>query len=136
MNEDQARAIGTMMQIGAIIYLIAVFAVGGSSRTGVEFVASNVMTESGAVPFEESLTARHWLAGLVKGEQPNLTAALAKHIRDGEQVSRLTVSTRTTGGNMLAAGFTLGIYCPQTVIVRGEIVGRHSSLTQTRSASR
>ena len=136
MNEDQAKTIGATMQIGAIIYLIAVFALGGSSRTGVEFVAPNVASESGTVPFEETFTARHWLGGLIKGRQPDLTAALAKHIREGEQVSRLTISTRATGGNMLAAGFTLGIYCPQTVIVCGEVVGRPGSLTSTRLAPR
>ena len=136
MNENQAKAIGAMMQIMAIIYLIAVFVVGGSSRTGVVFVAPGVATEATAVSFEETLTARHWLAGLIQGTQPDLNAALAKHLRDGEQVRRLTVSTRTTGGNMLAAGFTLGIYCPQTVLVRGEVVSRGASLMPTQSASR
>jgi hypothetical protein len=136
MNEDQAKAIGGTMQFLGIVFLIAVFAVGGTSRTQVDFVAPDVPAGSNSVAFEETLTAKHWLGGLIKGSQPDLSSALAKHMRDGEQVSRLSVCTRTTGGNMLATGFTLGIYCPQTVVVRGEVLHDANSPRMKQTASR
>ena len=52
--EDQARAIGATMQIFSVAFLIEVFAVGGTSRTEVDFVAPDPPARLTSVTFEET----------------------------------------------------------------------------------
>jgi len=107
--------------IASLIALVVVLLVGGLWRTEVTYIPEAAGNFGTQVPFEEDLTARHFLGGLVQGSQPDLKPVLAKYVRPGEQLTELTVVTRHTFVNNLLTGVTLFIYSPVTVTVRGKV---------------
>lgn len=114
------KAAGCMSVIGIII-LIVMIIVGGTFRTEVTYIPPGVANVGEQTPFEENLEARHWFLGLIRGQQPDLQKAMAKYVRSGEQITKLTIITRHTWIDSLITGITLFIYCPQTVTVKGSI---------------
>ena len=119
------NATKTAAWIGMLIGLVIILLAGGVWRTELTFTpgSNSVGTQ---VPFEENLTANHFLGGLVQGGQPDLNQVLAKHVGQGEQVTGLTIITRHTLVNCLLTGVTLFIYSPVTVTIRGK-VGRSAA---------
>jgi|SRR5271157_3464070 len=85
--------------------------------------------------FEETITARHWLGGLVQGPQPNLQSELAKYVREGETVTQLTIVTRHTVTDFIVTIVTIGIYSPVTVDIRGK-VGRLAHASRSTQEQR
>jgi hypothetical protein len=113
---------GCLVQLlGLIIGSVILYAVGGSFRTDVK-ITTGATGQGGAATFEESFTARHWLGGLIKGEQPDLQAVVARHVGGGKQLGELDVDFRHSFGNCMVTLFTIGIYSPTTVTVRGSVV--------------
>ena len=107
--------------IGILLAVVLQIVLGGLWRTEVTYTP--VLTERivGEVPFEETFTARHWLGGLIKGEQPDLKPRLSKYLRDKERVTELTVRVRHSFVDNLLTIVTLVIYTPVTVDVKGKI---------------
>jgi len=122
MNEEILAAQRFMLTVSLTI-LIVTIAVGGMFRTEVAYPRSALpaVEVTKAASFEEDLTARHWVLGLVKGRQADLDGRLAKYVRHGEAVTGLTIVTRHTWVDNLIAGATFGIYCPATVTVKGMV---------------
>jgi hypothetical protein len=125
MQEFQAFIAVAKFLIGIFVLIIAIFT-NGVIRTEVplpiELTNDQVVNPSLSVPFSEEMTARHWLFGLVQGEQPDLKLELNKYIRQGDRVTEMTVWTRRTVIDLLLTGITLGIYTPVTVTIEGAIV--------------
>lgn len=119
--DENLQTIGCVWGIVFIVFLVVMIFTGGIYRTEVTYTFLSGGDVTSHTTFEENFTARHWLAGLVKGKQPDLQEALAKYVRQGEQIAQLTVITKHTVVTFLLSGITLGIYCPQTVTVRGTI---------------
>jgi len=107
--------------IVSIAFLTACVVSGGAWRTDIP-VQLPEKAEGATLPFEESLTARHWFWGLYQGQQANVRLALGKFLREGEEVSEMTITTRLTASDCLLTIATLGIYSPVTVTVRGRIL--------------
>jgi hypothetical protein len=120
MSEDFAGAFGCI-GVFCLIFVVLLLALGGVWRTEVTFAPAAVAGSANSVPFEETLTARHYLDGLIQGAQPDLKQALAKYVRSGEQVTELTITTKHTFTDCLVTGVTLGIYAPITVTIRGTV---------------
>ncbi|MEK6261801.1 MAG: hypothetical protein AABP62_24650 [Planctomycetota bacterium] len=121
MDEEAAKGCMGCMSVVSLIATITMIVVGGNFRTEVTYVPPHVATTGSETPFEESLTAQHWLVGLVKGTQPDLKTVMAKYVRPGEEVTTLTITTRHSFLDNLISGITLFIYCPQTVTIKGAI---------------
>ena len=121
MDEGTQTALGCVWGLICIVFLVVVIFTGGTFRTAVTFEVPRVVEGAEEVPFEETFSARHWLGGVIRGEQVDLEAWLDGAVRDGEQVARLTVETKHTVTDLLLMGVTLGIYAPETVVVRGTI---------------
>lgn len=119
--DDDFIAVRIFLGLIGIVILIVTIIVGGSFRTEVTYIPPGITKVSEQTSFEENLVARHWLFGLKKGQQPNLQKALAKYVRPGEQITKLTIITKHTWQDGLITGFTLLIYCPQTVTIKGTI---------------
>ncbi len=104
-----------------LIILILVALTGGAWRTEVVYTPPVPGTVAEQVQFSEDLNARHWVAGIFQGEQPDLQQAVKKHVTEGTQLLQMTVTTKHTLVDTLLTGITLGIYCPVTVNVRGTV---------------
>jgi hypothetical protein len=120
MDEQYSTAAGCISVIGIIVLIVMVIT-GGSFRTEVTYIPPNVQNVEEQMTFEEDLDAQHWLLGLIKGQQPDLQKAIAKYVRPGEQITKLTILTRHTWLDSFLSGITLFIYCPQTVTIKGTI---------------
>jgi hypothetical protein len=105
----------------SIALIIVVLVVGGVWRTEVVYTPPGSANLGNQVPFEEDATARHYLAGFIKGKQPDLKQILAKYVREDEQVAELSITTRHTFLDNLLMGVTLFIYSPVTVTIRGKV---------------
>ncbi len=123
MEDEQVIGCGCTGLI-AIALLLPTILLGGTFRTEVTYVPPNVTVTPNQTPFKENLSARHWVWGLVKGQQPDLQQVLAKHVRPGEQVTRLTITTRHTWVDGVVLLLTVGIYCPHTVTIQGLVAGK------------
>jgi hypothetical protein len=117
--DEQAGCVGAI--IGLIIGLVIMIFTGGSFRTEVTFTPQSVSELAVQTSFKEDFTARHWVGGLIKGQQPDLQGYLAKYLGPGKQISRIKIVTRHSVTDLLLMGITLLIYCPQTVTVEGTI---------------
>jgi hypothetical protein len=102
-----------------IAFLVGALLTGGTFRTEVTYQPPTLGELAGEVPFEQTITVRHWLGGLVQGDAVDLDHHLGRLLRDGEQITGISVETRHTVSDLLVSGLTLGIYTPETVIVRG-----------------
>lgn len=116
-----------------IIGLLFLYWIGGVWRTEVTYTPNVSGTIGETVTFEEKMNARHWLVGFVKGKQPDLQEALAKHLTDGKQLTRLTIFARHTFVDSFLAMVTLGIYTPLTVTATGEVSQVLSPVTEMPS---
>jgi hypothetical protein len=94
---------------------------GGLFRTEVIWTPPGAAQVTNEVPFSETVTATHWLMGYVRGRQPDVPKVLSKYIREGEQVTELSVTTRHSWVDNLLAGVTLFIYSPVTIELHGKI---------------
>lgn len=121
MDEDAAKAQAGCGCIGLIVALILAAVLGGYWRTDVTYTAPAAENAVNPVQFEEDLTARHFLGGLVKGEQPDLDAAVAKHVGKGKRLKNLTITTRHSIKDIGLTIVTLTIYAPVTVTVKGTV---------------
>lgn len=117
-DEDIARAV---VLIFMIVIFIIVIIVGGAFRTEVKLTFPGRLDGRDDTRFEERFTARHWLVGLIKGKQPDVQKSLSKYVRQGEQIAQITIITKHTWDTALVTGITLGIFCPQKVVIRGTI---------------
>jgi len=113
--------IGCVWGVVGLIFIVAILWVGGNQRTEMTFTPPGTENLSGQVQFEETLNARHWLGGLIKGQQPDLQLVMGKHLRPGDQLTRLTIITKHTFWDFFLAVITIGIYTPVTVNVQGSI---------------
>jgi len=121
-GQADVQVAGCVFQIIVVVVAIVILAlVGGSFRTQVTYPLRPA-AQGRTVQFSETLTSRHWLGGLIKGEQPDLRQALAKYTAGGDEVGEISVDTRHTFGNCVVSLITLGIYCPVTVTVSGKVV--------------
>ena len=118
---ELAAVVRCLVLVSAIAMVVLVIVLGGRWRA--EATCSFQPTVTGTtVPFEDNLTAHHFLFGLIKGGQPHLDLVLGKYLTGDAQMKELTVITRHTFTDSLVAGATAFIYCPVTVTVRGEFV--------------
>ena len=117
---DEQKSAGCGCLIGLILVVVLMVTTGGQWRTDVTLTpplsGANV---TNVVDFEEELNAKHWVGGFVKGDQPDVQAAVNKHVGEGKQLTKLTVQTRHSGLDYLVTAVTVGIYCPVTVTVKG-----------------
>lgn len=104
---------------GAIALVVVL---GGYWRTQVTFSPVLTGKVAGGTPFKETLTARHWLGGLVKGKQPDVDMALRKHLASGGRIESITIVTRHSLVDMLVTGITILIYTPVTIDISGTLV--------------
>src|SRR5262245_41236573 len=118
-NETQQSML--VRGFAGLIFLIIAFLVGGTFRTEINVSPRGVSDSVTGMEFTETLHAHHWLVGLIRGKQPAVEEEVAKYVRGGERISHLTVGMRYSGTDILVSGLTLGVYCPQTVIVRGTV---------------
>ena len=109
------------MFVMIIIGMIVMAIIGGSYRTEIKYAPSIPGKVVNVVPFEESLDANHWLGGMVKGEQADLQGAIDKHLGKGKCLVSLEVVTKHRAMNWLVTVFTLAIYSPVTVEVKGTV---------------
>jgi hypothetical protein len=126
MNEDLQKA-GCVWSVAGLVLLVVTLLTGGTFRTEVSVQLPAATAVSDEVAFEETVSVSHWLGGLVRGERVNLRQLLAARLRDGEQVTGLTVESKHTFTDLLIMGVTLGIYAPDTVVIRGTIGRRVES---------
>ena len=112
--------------IGAILLVISII-IGGQWRTEVTLVQEEVPAGTAQVVFKDNVTAKHFLAGLVKGKQPDLQTFVSKYVRDNDKLTKLTVTTRHTWIDNILTGVTMLIYCPVTVTIEGAYVQQGSS---------
>ena len=119
MDENVAGA-GCFSLVG-ILVLVASIVAGGLFRTEISYIPQSNERIGEEVAFDESLTARHWLLGLVKGRQPDLQTALDQHVRSGERITQVTIVSRHSVLNNLVCGITIAIYCPQTVDIHAKV---------------
>jgi hypothetical protein len=104
-----------------IVMILLLYWIGGVWRTEVTYLPNVTGTISETVTFEEKLNARHWVAGFVKGRQPDLQEAVSKHLEGGKQLTSLTIYMRHTFVDNVLMVVTLGIYAPVTVTVKGSV---------------
>lgn len=122
MDQQQQQALGCIVQFVVVAIVVVVMAlVGGNFRTELTYTFIPEKTSATIGQFEETLNSRHWLFGLIKGEQPDLQKAPIKFLREGEQVSEITITTKHTWKDVLISVVTVGVYCPMTVVVQGKI---------------
>lgn len=62
--------------------------------------------------------------GLFKASQPSLQKTLAAQLVGGKQVADIKIRVRSTFGDILITGLTLGLIVPRTVTFEGVIVGQ------------
>ena len=121
-GQAEARVVGCVFWfIFFVVFVIVAIAVGGTWRTRVSLPPGTTL-KGRSVPFKENLNARHWLMGLIKGKQPDLQTALSKHMRKGDVMGEISITTRHTIVDHLLTGITLGIYSPVTVTVEGNVI--------------
>ena len=121
-GQADPRVVGCLSQL--VVFALAVvvaIVVGGTWRTEIAFKVAEAAREGAGIPFEESYTARHWLMGLIQGDQPNGNLTLAKYLKSGERVTDLSVSVRHTAVDLLVTSVTIAIYSPVTITVQGKI---------------
>lgn len=118
--EDLQKMVGCFW-IAVLIAGVVSLVMGGNWRTELKYVPARAERNVKEVEFQETVTAKHWLAGLVQGEQPDLQALLAKRVRPNEHVTELTLVTRHTFVDGLLLAVTLGIYSPVTVDVKVKV---------------
>ena len=121
MDQEQVQAAGCVWGVLSLVFIIWMLIVGGHFRTEVTYKPPNTANVSEAIPFEESVTARHWLFGLIQGEQADMQAVLQKHVRPNDQLVELTVDVRHKFVDALLMAVTLTIYTPVTVTFRGKV---------------
>lgn len=119
--DNQNPLVGVIFGVIGSATLIVSIIIGGSFRTEVTFIPPTIVQTGEQIPFEENLDAKHWFLGLMQGKQPDLQEALAKYVRPGEQITKMTILTKHSWLDQLVTGLTLFIYCPETVIVKGTI---------------
>lgn len=120
MDED-LQVMGCIWLVGIVGVLIIALVIGGTFRAEVTFHPPGTEPTTSDKTFEQEFTSRHWVGGLIKGEQPDLQGWLDHHLHPGEQVTELTVVTKHTVGDMLLTLVTVGIYSPETLVVRGKL---------------
>src|SRR5438093_35066 len=105
MDEQLAATGGCMSLIGLVVFVVTII-VGGLFRTELSYTPAMPERLSEELPFDESVTARHWLFGLIKGEQPDLDGILTRHVRDQERITQFTIVTRHSVVDNLLCGMT------------------------------
>ena len=121
-GQADPRVLGCLLQLVAtVIVAVVAIAADGTWRTEISFRVGDEARAGGGIPFEESYTARHWLLGLVRGDQPDGNLALAKYVKTGERVTDLSIRVRHTALDLLLTSVTFGIYSPMTITVQGKI---------------
>lgn len=123
-NSERGQAEVGCLIAGIIVFvvlMVIMILVGGNFRTEVSFSPVVATNRSSEISFEENLTARHWIGGLVKGKQPDLQLVLGKYLKADNQVSHISIVTRHTFMNYLVTLVTLGIYSPMSVTIQGKI---------------
>lgn len=118
---DEQTVRGCGCGVLGLAALIAAIVLGGTWRTDIACTfptsaAGHIMT------FEERLNARHWVAGFVRGEQPDLPDALRRNMQPGDVLQELVITTRHSVLDNILAGVTLAVYTPVTVDVKGKYV--------------
>jgi len=121
-----------LIALFGLAYLVVGIVTGGMWRTQLEYtipepsldttIAAPSVMAGRETPFEDVMTARHWLFGMVQGKQPNLDDVVRKYVRRGDRVKRISITTRHTIVDNLLLTITLGIYTPVTTTVAGVIV--------------
>lgn len=119
MDDNKGLASCGCSLIGGVLGLVLLYFVGGVWRTEVSYVPSGAENVVNPVQFEETLNARHWALGFIKGQQPDLQQALSKHLKENKRLTQLSIDTRHSALDYLLMGVTIGVYCPITVTVRG-----------------
>jgi hypothetical protein len=130
-GQADSSAVGVTGCLVWIVWLVFVIVLGGTLRSQIVCPLPVTKVAHGQeVLFKETLNARHWVLGLVRGQQPDVRRVLDKNLQDRDQLIELTVATRMTIVDALLAGVTLGIYTPQTVDISGKIIrpGKPSEL--------
>jgi hypothetical protein len=119
--DEQNPLIGCGCGLLSLGFLVLAYFIGGQWRTEMTYVPPLTENVSNVQQFEETLNGRHWLAGIVQGEQPDLQQAINKHLGDGKRLTKLTIVTRHSLLDNLLMVITVLIYCPVTVTVTGSV---------------
>ena len=72
--------------------------------------------------FKESKWNHYFLFQLVPTAEPKISDMLASHVAEGDKVVGLQVKKKTTFVNGLICVFVGFIYCPDTLVVEGDVV--------------
>ena len=118
---DESAQYGCGCLIGLVLTAVLFYFIGGTWRTEVTYTPPGVANVSTTSSFKEDLNARHWLVGMVKGEQPDIQKVISKHLSEGKKLTRLTIVTKHTFVDSILVIVTLGIYAPVTVTVEGTV---------------
>ncbi len=119
--DEQNPVIGCGCLVFVLAGLLVAYFAGGHWRTEITYVPPLTENVGNVQQFEETLNGRHWLGGLVQGEQPDLQPAINKHLGDGKRLTKLTITTRHSVLDNFLMGITIFIYSPVTVTVRGSV---------------
>ncbi|MGE0129083.1 MAG: hypothetical protein AB7U82_13475 [Blastocatellales bacterium] len=119
--DEQNPLVGCGCGLLSLGFLVLVYFIGGQWRTEITYVPQLADNVSNIQQFEETLNGRHWVGGLVQGEQPDLQQAINKHLGNGKQLTKLTVRTKHSLLDNFLMVITLFIYSPVTVVVNGSV---------------
>jgi len=93
-----------------------------SSAQLTNHVQLNPTSEMVKKHFEESKWNHYFLFQLVPTAEPKLADMLASHVAEGDKVVGLQVRKKTTFVNGLICVLIYPIYCPDTLVVEGDVV--------------
>jgi len=123
MDEEYGAIVGIFSLIISIVVIILVIVFGGVYRTDVTISVDDITSDNlGKVSFEKKYTAGHWLAGIKKGKPVDTKSAMSEYSSKDYKLSSMKVSFRHSFSNILVTIVTLGIYCPVTVVVSGDLI--------------
>ena len=120
MDNSFRQTLGCIQLLGMVALLVLAAALGGTFRTEVKLPPSAAAV-SAERSFTETLTVRHWLGGLVQGDPLDLRELAAKHSRQGDRMTQVSIVTKHTATDLLVTLLTLGIYTPETVTIEGKL---------------
>ncbi|MFA5014162.1 MAG: hypothetical protein WC549_01285 [Actinomycetota bacterium] len=109
------------MLIFLAIGLLILGLVGGSYRTNIVIDFNHDTDKVDEITFKEEIRVNHFLYGLTKGDTIELEDYLSKNSLSWEEISQLKIITKYSWLNALITMVTLGIYCPNTVLLEGTV---------------
>ena len=87
-------------------------------------LASDASAAVEGTSFKVTSHAVYGLWGVVRFSQPSLRKTLAAQLVGGKEVANVRIRIRSTFGDLLITGLTLGLIVPRAVTMEGVVVER------------